>query len=82
MFIGLLKIIGTKRVEESHYPVKVFRELLRNACVHRNYSLATANQMEQRKQLYLAAERFVVDDLCALIPIYQEQEKILVHPRN
>jgi ATP-dependent DNA helicase RecG len=36
-------IVGTKRVEEPHYPVKVFRELLVNACVHRNYSLTTAN---------------------------------------
>jgi ABC-type oligopeptide transport system substrate-binding subunit/ABC-type branched-subunit amino acid transport system substrate-binding protein len=39
------------------------------------------SQMEQRKQLYLAAERFVIDDLCAIIPIYQEKERILVHPR-
>ena len=32
-------IEGTKRVEQSSYPDKVFRELLVNACVHRNYSI-------------------------------------------
>jgi len=30
---------GTKRVESPHYSDKVFRELLVNACVHRNYSI-------------------------------------------
>ncbi len=30
---------GAKRVESSHYSDKVFRELLVNACVHRNYSV-------------------------------------------
>ena len=30
---------GAKRVESPHYPDKVFRELLVNACVHRNYSI-------------------------------------------
>ncbi|WP_069472342.1 RNA-binding domain-containing protein [Candidatus Marithrix sp. Canyon 246] len=30
---------GAKRVEAPHYPDKVFRELLVNACVHRNYSI-------------------------------------------
>lgn len=32
-------IIGAKRVEKAHYPDKVFRELLVNSCVHRNYSI-------------------------------------------
>lgn len=32
-------IVGAKRVEAPHYPDHVFRELLVNACVHRNYSL-------------------------------------------
>ena len=32
-------IEGTKRVESPHYPDKVFRELLVNATVHRNYSI-------------------------------------------
>ncbi|KPA19747.1 transcriptional regulator [Candidatus Magnetomorum sp. HK-1] len=36
-------IIKAKRVEMPHYPDTVFRELLVNACVHRNYSLHTAN---------------------------------------
>lgn len=30
---------GAKRVESPHYSDKVFRELLVNACVHRNYSI-------------------------------------------
>ena len=30
---------GAKRIESPHYPDKVFRELLVNACVHRNYSI-------------------------------------------
>ena len=33
-------IIGTKRVENPHYPEKVFRELIVNACMHRNYSIS------------------------------------------
>ena len=33
-------IIGTKRVEHPHYPEKVFRELIVNACMHRNYSIS------------------------------------------
>ncbi len=32
-------IIGARRIEAPHYPDRVFRELLVNACVHRNYSL-------------------------------------------
>lgn len=32
-------IQGTKRIEQPNYPDKVFRELLVNACVHRNYSI-------------------------------------------
>ncbi len=32
-------ILGSKRVECPHYPDKVFRELLVNATVHRNYSV-------------------------------------------
>jgi ATP-dependent DNA helicase RecG len=36
-------IEGAKRVEAPHYPDRVFRELLVNACVHRNYSLYGAN---------------------------------------
>ena len=35
------KIEGTKRLNTSfHYPDKIFRELLVNACVHRNYSIS------------------------------------------
>ncbi|RKZ39547.1 MAG: transcriptional regulator [Gammaproteobacteria bacterium] len=30
---------GTKRIEAPHYSDKIFRELLVNACVHRNYSI-------------------------------------------
>lgn len=33
------KIEGAKRIEAPHYPDKVFRELLVNAVVHRNYSI-------------------------------------------
>lgn len=34
------KIVKTKRVEETKtYPDKVFRELIVNACIHRNYSI-------------------------------------------
>ncbi len=36
-------IVGPKRVEKPHYPDRVFRELLVNAGVHRNYSLYGAN---------------------------------------
>ncbi|RPH24692.1 MAG: transcriptional regulator, partial [Bacteroidales bacterium] len=36
-------IVGAKRVEAPHYPDRVFRELLVNACVHRNYSIYGAN---------------------------------------
>lgn len=32
-------IVGAKRVDEPSYPEKVLRELLVNACVHRNYSI-------------------------------------------
>ncbi|PID48898.1 MAG: transcriptional regulator [Proteobacteria bacterium] len=32
-------IIGAKRVNQPNYPDKVLRELLVNACVHRNYSI-------------------------------------------
>ncbi|QTA79231.1 Schlafen and ATP-dependent DNA helicase domains-containing protein [Desulfonema limicola] len=32
-------IKGMRRIEAPHYPDKVFRELLVNACVHRNYSI-------------------------------------------
>lgn len=33
------EIVGAKRVDQPAYPEKVFRELLVNACVHRNYSI-------------------------------------------
>lgn len=33
-------IIGNKRVEQPMYPDKVFRELIVNACCHRNYAIA------------------------------------------
>jgi len=33
-------IEGTKRVDQDYYPEKVFRELLVNAVVHRNYSIS------------------------------------------
>ncbi len=33
------EIIGAKRVDQPSYPDKVLRELLVNACVHRNYSI-------------------------------------------
>ncbi|MCP4397526.1 MAG: transcriptional regulator [bacterium] len=32
-------IVGTKRVERNLYPDKVFRELIVNACCHRNYAI-------------------------------------------
>lgn len=35
-------IQGAKRIEKAAYPEKVFRELLVNACVHRNYSIIGA----------------------------------------
>ena len=38
-------------------------------------------KLDKQKQLYLTAEGFVINDLCAVIPIYQEKERILVHPR-
>ena len=33
-------IRGARRIDAPHYPDKVFRELLVNACVHRNYSIS------------------------------------------
>jgi len=36
-------IIKTKRIDMPNYPDIVFRELIVNACVHRNYALHTAN---------------------------------------
>ncbi len=36
-------IIGAKRIETPLYPDPVFRELLVNACIHRNYTLHGAN---------------------------------------
>jgi ATP-dependent DNA helicase RecG len=36
-------IEGAKRVDAPHYPDRVFRELLVNACVHRNYSIYGSN---------------------------------------
>jgi len=36
-------IIGARRVDHPHYPDKVFRELIVNACVHRNYSIQGSN---------------------------------------
>ncbi len=36
-------IVGAKRVESANYPEKVFRELIVNACVHRNYSIYGSN---------------------------------------
>lgn len=36
-------IQGARRVEAQHYPDRVFRELLVNACVHRNYSITGSN---------------------------------------
>lgn len=36
-------IIGAKRVDQPPYPDRVFRELIVNACTHRNYSLYGAN---------------------------------------
>lgn len=36
-------IVGTKRVNGKHYPERVFRELLVNACVHRNYAISGSN---------------------------------------
>lgn len=35
-------IRGAKRIEKAGYPDKIFRELLVNACVHRNYSIIGA----------------------------------------
>lgn len=32
-------IVGTKRIEQDLYPDKVFRELIVNACCHRNYAI-------------------------------------------
>ncbi len=36
-------ISGARRIEAPHYPDYVFRELVVNACVHRNYSIYGAN---------------------------------------
>lgn len=36
-------IIGAKRIDTPPYPDRVLRELIVNACVHRNYSLTGAN---------------------------------------
>ncbi len=48
-------IVGAKRVEAPHYPDRVFRELLVNACVHRNYSIYGANI-----RVFLFADRLEV----------------------
>lgn len=48
-------IVGAKRQEEPHYPDKVFRELLVNACVHRNYSISGSNI-----RLFLFSDRLEV----------------------
>jgi len=36
-------IVGAKRIDTPPYPDRVLRELIVNACVHRNYSLSGAN---------------------------------------
>ena len=36
-------IVGVKRIDTPPYPDRVLRELIVNACVHRNYSLSGAN---------------------------------------
>lgn len=36
-------IIGARRVDAARYPDRVFRELLVNACVHRNYNIQGSN---------------------------------------
>ena len=36
-------IQGARRVETAQYPDRVFRELLVNACIHRNYSITGSN---------------------------------------
>lgn len=36
------QIIGNKRIEPDIYPDKVFRELIVNACCHRNYAISGA----------------------------------------
>lgn len=33
-------IVGNKRIEQGMYPDKVFRELIVNACCHRNYAIS------------------------------------------
>jgi len=48
-------IVGARRVEAPHYPDRVFRALLVNACVHRNYSLYGANI-----RVFLFADRLEV----------------------
>jgi ATP-dependent DNA helicase RecG len=46
-------IVGTKRVDTGFiYPDKVFRELLINACVHRNYAITGS-----RIRVFLFADR-------------------------
>lgn len=37
------RVNGLKREEAPHYPDKVLRELVTNACVHRNYSITGSN---------------------------------------
>lgn len=48
-------IQGARRVDAPHYPDRVYRELLVNACVHRNYSISGANI-----RVFLFADRLEV----------------------
>lgn len=48
-------IVGAKRQDEPRYPSQVFRELLVNACVHRNYAITGSNV-----RVFLFADRLEV----------------------
>jgi ATP-dependent DNA helicase RecG len=49
-------IVGTKRVDlNASYPEKVFRELIVNACCHRNYSI-----LGSKTRVFLFADRLEV----------------------
>lgn len=48
-------IVGARRQDEPRYPRQVFRELLVNACVHRNYAITGSNI-----RVFLFADRLEV----------------------
>ncbi|KPA14192.1 Bacterial extracellular solute-binding protein, family 5 [Candidatus Magnetomorum sp. HK-1] len=45
-----------------------------------NQASKISNQ-EKRRKLYIEAERILTEEVCAIIPVYYQKERILIHPR-